>query len=122
MPDYRRYYVAGGTYFFTVVTAGRARLFSRSTARSLLGKIMREEKQKLPFETVAIVLLPDHLHVIWALPRGDDERQAGQRTPAPGDVRIGGRDRIRDRGDGRRGSLGGARSRLARVGPHRAQL
>jgi putative transposase len=25
----------------------------------------------MPFETVAIVLLPDHLHAIWTLPAGD---------------------------------------------------
>jgi putative transposase len=25
-----------------------------------------------PFELVAIVLLPDHLHTVWTMPRGDD--------------------------------------------------
>jgi REP element-mobilizing transposase RayT len=28
MPEYRRYYVTGGTYFFTVVTDGRRPIFS----------------------------------------------------------------------------------------------
>jgi putative transposase len=37
----------------------------------LLGDVMREVTGELPFETVAIVLLPDHLHAIWSLPRGD---------------------------------------------------
>jgi putative transposase len=32
---------------------------------------MREEREDAPFATVAIVLLPDHLHVIWTLPPGD---------------------------------------------------
>jgi putative transposase len=32
---------------------------------------MREECQQSPFTTVAIVLLPDHLHVMWTLPVGD---------------------------------------------------
>ncbi|MBU4273608.1 MAG: transposase [Planctomycetes bacterium] len=71
MPDYRRYYVAGGTYFFTLVTAGRAPLFRSATARLLLGRAMREKRRETPFETVAIVLLPDHLHVVWTLPAGD---------------------------------------------------
>jgi putative transposase len=34
---------------------------------------MREQKLTAPFETVAIVLLPDHLHAIWTLPPGDDK-------------------------------------------------
>lgn len=71
MPDYRRYFVPGGTYFFTVVTARRAPLFREVTARELLGKAIRDQQQERPFEVHAIVLLPDHLHVIWSLPRGD---------------------------------------------------
>jgi putative transposase len=34
---------------------------------------MRQHRKAASFETVAIVLLPDHLHVIWTLPRGDDD-------------------------------------------------
>lgn len=73
MPDYRRYYVPGGTYFFTVVAAQRAPLFASAEARELLGRIMREVRGRAPFDTVAIVLLPDHLHAIWTLPRDDAE-------------------------------------------------
>jgi len=73
MPDYRRYYVEGGTNFFTVVTAYREPIFLNSTARELLGQMMREQREKMPFETVAIILLPEHLHAIWTLPRGDDK-------------------------------------------------
>jgi putative transposase len=71
MPDYRRYFVEGGTYFFTLVTAGREPLFRRAEARRVLGRSMREERQRSPFHVVAIVLLPDHLHAIWTLPTGD---------------------------------------------------
>lgn len=71
MPDYRRYFVEGGTYFFTVVAAGREPLFSDPRARQLLGEKMREQREKMAFETVAIILLPDHLHAIWTLPSGD---------------------------------------------------
>ena len=71
MPDYRRYFVEGGTYFFTLVAAGRTPLFHSAVARQLLGRLMRETRQESPFETVASVLLPDHLHAIWTLPSGD---------------------------------------------------
>jgi putative transposase len=72
VPDYRRYFVPGGTFFFTVVTAGRYPLFSDAWARHFLGQVMREVRDDMPFETIAIVLLPDHLHALWALSRGDD--------------------------------------------------
>jgi len=73
MSDYRRWYQPGGTSFFTVVTYGRFRLFDELQARQLLGEVMREVRAELPFETVAIVLLPDHLHTVWALPTGDGD-------------------------------------------------
>src|SRR6266566_4361886 len=72
VPDYRRYFVPGGTYFFTVVTAARFPLFSDAWGRHFLGQVMRETRDETPFETLAIVLLPDHLHALWTLPSGDD--------------------------------------------------
>jgi len=33
---------------------------------------LREIQRKWPFEIVAIVLLPDHLHTVWTLPSDDD--------------------------------------------------
>lgn len=71
MADYRRYFVPGGTYFFTVVTEGRAPLFRNALAREILGNLMRDCQQRWPFEINAIVLLPEHLHAIWSLPPGD---------------------------------------------------
>lgn len=76
MPDFRRYFVPGGTYFFTVVTAQRAPLFRDEPARTLLGEKLREQQAEAPFEMVAIVLLPDHLHTIWTLPGGDADYSA----------------------------------------------
>ena len=64
MPDYRRAFVPGGTFFFTVVTYQRQRLFDVEANRTLLGNAIRECQQKWPFEINAIVLLPDHLHAI----------------------------------------------------------
>jgi len=72
MPDYRRNYVPGGTYFFTVVTHERRPILTTSAGRKCLGDALREVQAKRPFEVVGIVLLPDHLHTVWTLPAGDD--------------------------------------------------
>ena len=72
MPNYRRAHVPGGTYFFTVVTHRRRRLFHLPNSRKLLGESIRQCQQDWPFEVNAIVLLPDHLHAIWTLPPGDE--------------------------------------------------
>src|SRR5262245_19660722 len=73
MSDYRRWIVDGGTYFFTVVTYRRRRLFANQAARKLLGDVMRSVAAERPFQTVAIVVLPDHLHTIWTLPLRDHD-------------------------------------------------
>ncbi len=73
MPNYRRYRVAGGSYFFTLKTERNAPLFASDANRRLLGVVFREMKKKWPVEVEAIILLPDHLHAIWTLPTGDDE-------------------------------------------------
>jgi putative transposase len=72
MSHYRRYFVPGGTYFFTLVTERRMPLFADSAARSLLGNVMRDCFARYPLRVVAMVLLPDHLHAVWQLPPGDD--------------------------------------------------
>ena len=71
MPNWRRAVVPGGTYFFTVVTDQRRPIFEAADARTILGNVIRECQQSHPFEVRAIVLLPDHLHAIWCMPRGD---------------------------------------------------
>ncbi len=71
MPDFRRYFVAGGTYFFTLVTAERRPIFHEESARVILGNAIRDQQKERPFKLVAIVLLPEHMHAIWSLPSGD---------------------------------------------------
>jgi putative transposase len=73
MPEYRRYYQPGGTYFFTLVTAGRKPLLSDSVACDRLREVVRLTQERWPFEVEALVVLPDHLHTIWRLPDGDYE-------------------------------------------------
>ena len=69
---YRRAKVKGGTYFFTVVTYNRIKIFSRSSNVELLRQAFRNVIKRHPFKIDASVLLPDHLHCIWTLPHSDD--------------------------------------------------
>jgi putative transposase len=71
MSNYRRRYVPGGTFFFTVVTHLRRRLFSSNEARACLRRATLSVQQEYPFEMVATVLLPEHWHCLWALPEDD---------------------------------------------------
>jgi putative transposase len=71
MPDYRRAYVPGGSYFFTLVTDRRAPILCKSSAPQLLRAALRECRARWPFTIAGFVLLPDHLHAIWTLPPGD---------------------------------------------------
>ena len=73
MPRYLRSRLAGGTYFFTVVTAHRQPLLCRDGTRTALRGAVAAVRSKHPFDVVAWVLLPDHLHCIWTLPPGDSD-------------------------------------------------
>ncbi|HEY1376002.1 MAG TPA: transposase [Gemmataceae bacterium] len=70
MPNYRRNYVPGGTYFFTVVAFGRRPILTTPAARRCLREAFATVQHRWPFSVVAIALLPDHLHTIWTLPEG----------------------------------------------------
>jgi len=69
--DYRRLYVAGGTYFFTQVTYHRNPIFIQKAAIDVLRQAFRYTIDRHPFNIVASVILPDHLHLIWTLPPDD---------------------------------------------------
>jgi len=71
MTNYRRADFPGGYYFFTVVTCDRRVLFNEPLARECLHAAWDETKQQMPFEDVALCLLPDHPHCVWKLPEGD---------------------------------------------------
>jgi putative transposase len=72
MPNYRRFHVPGGSYFLTIVTHRRRPLFSDAEAVQHLRIAARAVRLQWPFEILAAVILPDHLHFIGALPHGDD--------------------------------------------------
>ena len=70
MPRYRRWFVPGGTYFFTANLARRdsSLLVDHIAA---LRAAYADAAERQPFETIAICVLPNHLHCIWTLPEGD---------------------------------------------------
>ena len=71
MPNYRRTWHPGGTYFFTV------NLLQRHNNNLLIQKIdtlrhvVQSVKQRHPFIIHAWVVLPNHLHCVIELPTGD---------------------------------------------------
>src|SRR5437867_1156589 len=70
MTNYRRNFVLGGSYFFTVNLAER-RLGLLTEHIELLRTALHYTQARHPFTIEATVVLPDHLHAIWTLPEGD---------------------------------------------------
>jgi putative transposase len=70
MARYRRNFVAGGTFFFTVNLAER-RLRLLTEHINALRNAFRYVRRSHPFAIEGIVILPDHLHAIWTLPEDD---------------------------------------------------
>ena len=70
MSHYRRSLAEGATFFFTLTLANR-------TSSLLTAEINRLRNAyscvhtKYPFETIAICVLPNHLHAVWRLPEAD---------------------------------------------------
>ena len=70
MSRYRRAHVEGGVFFFTVTLADRSSdLLVRHIDR--LRRVYSSVQQDRPFETIAVCILPDHIHAIWRLPPND---------------------------------------------------
>jgi len=77
---YRRANVPGGTYCFTVNLAERQRTLLVDHIDLLRG-VMRKVKTAHSFHIDAMVILPDHLHVLWTLP---DDRSGTPDTELEG--------------------------------------
>ncbi len=73
MSDYRRAKTVGGTYFFTLVTYRRRRILTSQQCRQWLRDAIEKTRLKYPFGIDAWVLLPDHLHCVWTLPKEDED-------------------------------------------------
>jgi len=72
MPNYRRTFVSGGCWFFTV------NLFDRKSHLLVenidaLREAVRATRLRYPFEIDAMVVLPDHIHAVWTLPDNDSD-------------------------------------------------
>ncbi len=70
MSRYRRLYVPGGTYFFTVTLADRSAttlVDEIDLLRFVYASVTREH----PITCDAMVILPDHIHAVWTLPPDD---------------------------------------------------
>jgi putative transposase len=73
MPNYRRIKIKGGTYFFTLVTNKRRKLFLSPEARALFINSMNHVRQYHPFSIEAFCILPDHIHLLWQMPKDDND-------------------------------------------------
>jgi putative transposase len=72
MSRYRRAKVEGGTFFFTITLADRSSDFLVHHI-DRLRRIYASVQRRRHFSTVAICVLPEHLHAIWKLPEGDHD-------------------------------------------------
>jgi putative transposase len=70
MVHYRRNFIPGGTYFFTVTLADRRSTLLTDHIAPLRAAI-RTAKAEQRFEIDAIVILPEHLHAVMTLAPGD---------------------------------------------------
>jgi putative transposase len=71
--EYRRARIEGGTYFFTVVTDKRRKFLCVPENILLLREAFREVMEEYPFNIDACVVLPNHIHCVWTLPKGDGD-------------------------------------------------
>jgi putative transposase len=75
MSRYRRVKIEGGLSFFTLALADRRSDLLVDQIERLRRAYAGVEK-RLPFSTVAICILPDHIHALWQLPDCDADYAA----------------------------------------------
>ena len=68
MSKYRRNFVPGGTYFFTVVAHHRRPFLTTELARRCLREAIDKIRLRHPLQIDAFVLLPDHLWLFSTVP------------------------------------------------------
>lgn len=71
--NYRRAFVPGGTFFFTLVTYQRRKIFTSSGIVELLRDLFRDTQNRYPLTIISSVILPDHMHFIWSLPQNTSD-------------------------------------------------
>jgi putative transposase len=70
---YQRLRIPGATWFFTLVTYKRRRIFITEPAVSQLQRAVEIVNQKMSFQLKAFVILPDHIHWLISLPENDSD-------------------------------------------------
>jgi putative transposase len=73
MPNYRRAFIPGGTWFFTANLLQRNGNDLLVREIDLLRDVVRGVRRRYPFRIDAWAVLPEHLHCIWTLPPGDSD-------------------------------------------------
>lgn len=73
MPDYRRAWHPGGTWFFTVNLLRRNGNDLLVRYANRLRAAVAEVRSRHPFTIHAWAVMPDHLHCVISLPRGDTD-------------------------------------------------
>jgi len=73
MPNYRRAFIPGGTWFFTVNLLERHNNDLLTREIDLFRQVVRQVKQAHPFRIDAWAVLPEHMHCIFTLPPGDSD-------------------------------------------------
>ena len=74
MSDHESRFRQDRTWFFTITLADReSALLTRHV--TAIADSARDFEGLYPFDTVATVILPDHMHAIWTLPADDDDYQ-----------------------------------------------
>ncbi len=73
MPDYRRAWSLGGTWFFTVTLLERHNNPLLTQYIDVLRQAVARTRADHPFVIHAWVVLPDHLHCVIELPEGDTD-------------------------------------------------
>jgi REP-associated tyrosine transposase len=72
MPNYRRAFIPGGCWFFTVNLLERRQTLLVDHIAALREAVAKT-LQSRPCTIDAFVVLPDHLHAVWTLPPGDSD-------------------------------------------------
>jgi putative transposase len=68
---YRRVFIPGATYFFTLVVHERAPIFTDPDVVDLYRRAVYKVRKAWPFALDAEVILPGHVHLLCSLPEGD---------------------------------------------------
>jgi len=72
MPNYRRAFVPGGCWFFTVNLLDRRKTLLVDQIETLRDAVAATRQSHI-FSIDAFVVLPDHLHAVLSLPDGDSD-------------------------------------------------